>query len=65
MRNLGTVGLASVLTILGLSLLTACAGRMDGGKETMKEKGDAMNKGGSMTEREKAMMKETSGAMKD
>ncbi len=51
------------LMLLGLTGVPACAGRMEGGKEMMMEKGDAMSKDGSMTEPEKPMMKESSTAM--
>ncbi len=72
MKSLSTVGLALVLTILGFSVLTACAGIMGGDHDammkkgdSMMEKGEAMDKDSSTTEpkKKKMMMKEPNGAM--
>jgi len=63
MKSLIAVTIVLALMLLGLTGVPACAGRMEGGQEMMMEKGDSMGKGVSGTEPEKAMMKETSGAM--
>ncbi len=62
MKSLSTVGLALVLTIFGLSVLTSCARSMESAKGRMMEKGNEMGKGGAMMEKEKAIM-ETKSAM--
>ncbi len=63
MKSLIAVTILLALTFLGLTGVPACAGRMEGGKDMMMEKGDAMSKDGSMSGPEKPMMKESSGAM--
>lgn len=65
MRSMIAVVIVLFATLFSLAGVPACAGKMEGGKDMMMEKGDAMSKDGSMTEPEKAMMKESSGAMYD
>lgn len=63
MKPLIAVAIVLSATLPGLAGVPACAGRMEGGKEMIMEKGGAMSKESSTTEPEKGMMKETSGAL--
>ncbi len=63
MKSVIAATVVLALMLLGLTGVPACAGSMDGGKEMMMEKGDAMGKSGSMAGPDKAMMKDSSGAM--
>ncbi len=63
MKTLVAVTVVLAVMLLSLAGVPACAARMEGGKEKLMEKGDAMEKSGTVTNHEKAMMTETAGTM--